>query len=822
MNTRRYIFCLPTNLNKKIAHRSNGNNHSNWIKNVIFCLLMCVICIGSVAGQESDDCLQLKNYEEKEPTLKAALGANIKNFGKGHPAVLQYQSDLAGLYQELGQYDKAEDLLKDALDAAIKDYGNKHEKTAKLQMELAQVYLAKGLYLDAMKQAEAALNTNEEVLGNHASTAESCMILTKVSQELGQYDRAKNLLERAVTINTQVLGADHDALVAISQAELALLYYALGEYEKAEILFESIVATDFKDVNEQNIDLSNYQSNLASIYFKFEKYEQAKKILEQALENDLKNFCEDHPKIARHQTNLSKIYFRMGEYMKAKDLITSALELNLKHYDKKHPIVSENYVDLAMIYQILEDEYDLELPSENIPGFKTREAEQKKRKTISDLAEAASFIRGGDSGTNSHPVLKILDVLIATDESYEIASQYADDENHEKAKLLWGHIITNTIKDMNKHCRLLPADERLMYVQKQMRIFDKFYSFSTRQSDNKVVWNIANTSSVIKYIGLDYSRSLRRRILKSKNKKLIDLYQQYIAKKKLLGEAYLLTQQELEQKKWNIVTMKKELSGLESDLLKNRKVRVLSRNILIKDFDKLGLNLTMFDKITTVLVNSTAVEPTTTPNTVAAVDFLRFNYHNGKHFTDSIMYYALIYGGQERSETMSVFNMIDFIPLTDEKTLAPLLKIREGDYLPAYVRSEKERKQLHELIWQPLEYHLQGVKYVQLSPTNLLHRLDFGALQDNYGQYLNERFELHYGDIFDNSKPPTYVNGKPVIKRYKGALLIGNIAYDKSQIIEKRKCPPIYLLPMLQQKIRYNIFRESRPTLFTSLHMDFL
>jgi len=218
-------------------------------------------------------------------------------------------------------------------------------------MALAQVYLAKGQYLNAMKQAEAAFSTNEEVLGKHVSTAESCIVLAEVCQELGQYDRAKKILERAVTISNETPGVDHTIAVK-SQAELALLHYALGEYEASEALFESISTTGFKDV-KQNKDLSSYLTNLASIYFKSEKYVQAKSILEQALENDLKNLCEDHPKIARHRTNLSKVYFQTGHYKEARDLIKSALELNLKHYGKKHPAVSENYLDLALLYQAL-------------------------------------------------------------------------------------------------------------------------------------------------------------------------------------------------------------------------------------------------------------------------------------------------------------------------------------------------------------------------------------------------------------------------------------------------------------------------------------
>jgi len=80
-------------------------------KIVIFLLLVCINAT-DVAGQESSGCLELKNYEEQEPRLKAALESNIASFGKSDPIVLRNQSELAGLYQELGQYNKAKDLMK--------------------------------------------------------------------------------------------------------------------------------------------------------------------------------------------------------------------------------------------------------------------------------------------------------------------------------------------------------------------------------------------------------------------------------------------------------------------------------------------------------------------------------------------------------------------------------------------------------------------------------------------------------------------------------------------------------------------------------------
>ncbi len=801
MNINTFIFRLFCTRTDDFPESSCGKLSVR--KRILFYVLMCIVSMVDVSGQAVSDCLQLRNYEADEENLKTALKANIKNFGENHSSVVQNRFELARLYQELGQYDKAERLLQDALDAAVEDYGKVHPKTAKCQLEFARLYILKGQYLVAKKLSETALITNEKILQDHVSTAASCMVLAEVCQQLGQYGRAQNLLERAVNIHIKVLGDDH-ILVAKSQSELALLYHTLGDDEKAQALFELVIANDFKGADEHDIDLSNYQSNLADVYFKLKKYEKSRGILEKTLEGDLKKLCKDHPKIARHQSNLSKVYFRLGKYGRAKDLVKLALTSNLKHYGTKHPIVSKNYVDLALIYQILGEEYDLELPMENIPGIKTDASGKKIKKTLKDLAQVAGLIRGGhydETGTyNNHPVLKILDILINVNDQYkwfdgEVASSYVANESYQNAKQLWGHIIVNTVKGIHEHCRLLPAEERLMYIQKQAEIFDKFYSFGSRHQDNEVFYQIMYASGAIKSIGLDYSRSLRRLILQSKDKKLIKLYHQYTAKTKLLGQAYLLTQKELEQKKWDIEAIKKEVNRLEADLLKSERVRVFSGNLLVKDFKKTYLWMALLAGTIETLIGTETEESSTTyrgTSTSRGVDFIRFNYHNGKYFTDSMLYYALIYNDFEtsRRDELELLKGIYFIPLTDEETLAPLLEVREGDYLPIYMRSKEERKKIYNLIWKPLERHLRGVQYLKLSPTGLLHGLDFGVLQDNSEQYLNERFEFHYGAAFRESRMSDgylYVRGKRVIKPYKGALLIGNIAYDKTQTTQRQK-----------------------------------
>jgi len=486
-------------------------------KIIIFYLLISFIYAGNISGQKTRDCLPAGNYQKDKKVLKARLKKQVKKFGESNSNVTQTQSELAELYQKLGKYDKAERLLKALHEATVKQYGNEYGKTAECQMQLAKIYIAKGEYLKAKKWSETALLTNKKITGESVYSSYNLNILAEVYQELGQYDKAKKILEDAIRININKLG-NHHVAVAMLQSELALLYHTLGEHNKAQVLFEQLINSE----NKQYINIARHQSNLAQIYFQLGKYKKAGDALTLALETDLEILCEAHPKIARHRSNLSKVYFHTGEYKKAKNMIRLALRSNLKHYDNKHPVVIENYIDLAQTLRATSEE-NSELPVGYIPGLQKRKLRKKTQKTINILAKIVGFagnLARTDSNTSRNSQQsELLGIFVELD-STSIFDDGLSDPKYKDAKLLWEHIIINTIKDIHQHCRLMPAEERLLYIQKRMEIFDTFFSFSTRHQDDEILYQISHISNAIKSIDLDYSRSLRRVVLQSEDKEL--------------------------------------------------------------------------------------------------------------------------------------------------------------------------------------------------------------------------------------------------------------------------------------------------------------
>jgi CHAT domain-containing protein len=128
----------------------------------------------------------------------------------------------------------------------------------------------------------------------------------------------------------------------------------------------------------------------------------------------------------------------------------------------------------------------------------------------------------------------------------------------------------------------------------------------------------------------------------------------------------------------------------------------------------------------------------------AAIEFVHFQYR--RHIAaDSIFYAALLLTPQ------SLVPKIIF--LFEEKSLDSLLKShsqRKADYVNRLytladrgaVALDKPTKSMYDLLWQPLEKELVGIKTIYYSPSGLLHRVNMEAIPITEMETLSDRVKL--------------------------------------------------------------------------------
>ena len=166
-----------------------------------------------IATCQSDLALVYQNlgeYEKARDLLEKALKSDIENFGEKHPNVASKQSNLALVYKDLGEYKKAYDLLENALKSDIENFGEKHPNVATSQSNLANIYKDLGEYEKACDLLEKALKSGIENFGEkHPNVATIQSNLANVYKDLGKNDKAKKLWESALIILKEKLGINH-------------------------------------------------------------------------------------------------------------------------------------------------------------------------------------------------------------------------------------------------------------------------------------------------------------------------------------------------------------------------------------------------------------------------------------------------------------------------------------------------------------------------------------------------------------------------------------------------------------------------------------
>ena len=88
--------------------------------------------------------------------------------------------------------------------------------------------------------------------------------MASVYNSLGEYNQAKDLHEKALTIRKKIFDEDH-ADVATSYSNLALVYNSFGEYNQAKELYEKALTIRKKIFGEDHVYVETVRSQLALV-----------------------------------------------------------------------------------------------------------------------------------------------------------------------------------------------------------------------------------------------------------------------------------------------------------------------------------------------------------------------------------------------------------------------------------------------------------------------------------------------------------------------------------------------------------------------------
>ncbi|HOY30373.1 MAG TPA: CHAT domain-containing protein [Bacteroidales bacterium] len=147
----------------------------------------------------------------------------------------------------------------------------------------------------------------------------------------------------------------------------------------------------------------------------------------------------------------------------------------------------------------------------------------------------------------------------------------------------------------------------------------------------------------------------------------------------------------------------------------------------------------------------------------AAIEFIRFNYFNGLEYTKIIKYCALIILPQKRFPLMvelategEIIKQIPYIWKTDFPDLNNLQK-------------------LYDLIWEPIDIKIKGVKTIYYSPTGVLLYVPFNSIITRNNTLLGNEYEFHQ---LNSTREILHLQKNKKDIMIKDAALFGGIQYE--------------------------------------------
>jgi CHAT domain-containing protein/Tfp pilus assembly protein PilF len=256
-------------------------------------------------------------------------------------------NSLAGLYQTQGDFARAEPLNKRSLAIHEKALGPDHPDIAASLNSLAGLYLDTGDLARAEPLYLRALAIREKAHGpGHPKVAGSLNSLATLYATKGDYARAEPLYLRALAIREKALGLGHPD-IATSLNNLAALYNNKGDLARAELLYQRALSVLEKAHGQAHPNVAAALNNLGGLYSAIGDFARAEPMLQRALAISEKTLGQDHPDVANRLNNLAVLYWKKGDLARAEPICQRAVSLFEKALGPGHPDVAQALNNLA-------------------------------------------------------------------------------------------------------------------------------------------------------------------------------------------------------------------------------------------------------------------------------------------------------------------------------------------------------------------------------------------------------------------------------------------------------------------------------------------
>ncbi len=666
------------------------------------------------------------------PLLIQVISIQKKVLGDTHPDYAKGIYNLAVLYEDLRLYEKAIPLYIQLKDVYRKVLGENHPDYASRLNDLAMLYDESGQYEKAEPLYLEAMDINKKAEGeNSINFAKSLNNLASLYKAKGRYDKAEPLYIRALDIKKIILD-ESDPDYATSLDNLGQMYQEMGQYEKAEPLLTKAMEIRKLALGENDADYANSLNSLAVFYQLTGRYSKAEPFLIQALDIRRKVLGDGTPEFATSLNNLAIFYQALDKYEKAEPLLVQALDISRRNFGEMHPDYAESLNNLAVLYQAMGNYQKAEQLYIQAIGI--------NKKILGD----------------SHPdyALNIDNLALL----YQARGQY---EKAEPLALLNSSIV---VQNLRKTFTVLSEKEKGRYLENNSVVIESNNSFLYyhRNASNAFITNNFNLQLFFKSLLLNDSRIMLETVSHSRDSTIGQLFNDWQMNKTLLSRQYSLP----------ISSRRPDLGNIEAN------TETLEKELARK-------SASFRDQNSMLQINMKKVQEKMEPDE-AVIEFVRFDLFN-KKWTDSIMYGAYIL---RKNDLVPVF-----VSLCEENQLQKLFDSAGNNTtsmvnqfyrgITVSLKNASSGKELYNLIWQPLEPYLKGIKKIAYSPAGKIYSVALQALSMDSTHLLMDKYLLQQ---YSSTRQIALRNTEKLSSKPGSIVLFGNASFtmDSLQMVTRK------------------------------------
>ncbi len=626
-------------------------------------------------------------------------------------------------YYVQGDFKNAIIYGEQSLKLAEAEFGKENDNYAKSLNTLGVIYFNTGKYEKAKKSYSEALNLRKKILGEyHPDYIKTLGNSAALYHSIGEYQKAENLYYEVLKIIAETQGENTG--YALTLNNLAALKKEKGDFSNAEKLCIQACKIFKEKLGEKDPGFATSLNNLAELYKILGNYEKSEILYLESLNIKKEIFGENHYLYASSLNNISNLYFVTGDFQKAESYLNEAIKIYRNVYEEKNSEFAILIENLASLYKEMykyEEAYQLFSEVLNIKKDALGENNPQYATTLYNLAELYNAT-GDNKRAESHyfQAYKILkETLGERHPDYArvllgCANLYSATGDYTKARGFFSELIKNLTSQIQSNFSFMNENEKFKFINTINSNFESFYSFalSDHKNNPNITADVTNLDIAIKGVILSSTSKVKQKV-----NELIVVYDKLSSIKKTLAYAYSLSVTEQINKGINVSALEEEANQLEKEL--TNKSEYYSQEKKVIEWRDIRKELKSDEAI---------------------VDFINFRYYN-KNWTDSVYYCALV--------LRSDYEYPRMIKLFEINQVKDILS-KNAESKDSYIKNSDISTDLYNLIWKPLEQYLKGATKVYISPSGVLNKVSFSALQTNEEELLLDKYKLNYvGNIKD-------------------------------------------------------------------------